>query len=73
MKSLSARYPAPPDLAFTDFGLRTRAWRSATGGGSVSRKLALSPFSPRHRVDPDGALDIFPLRALDVDQSPSVA
>src|SRR5438552_14894456 len=27
-----------------------------------------SPLRPRHRVEPDGALDVLPLRALDVDQ-----
>ena len=31
-------------------------------------EAALPPFRPRHRVHACGALDVFPLRALDVDQ-----
>jgi hypothetical protein len=31
-------------------------------------EAALPSFRPRHRVHACGALDIFPLRALDVDQ-----
>ena len=49
--------------------IRFRSEAGRSGASEMSEfgepELALSPFRPRHRVDPD---DVFPLRALDIDQ-----
>ena len=75
----AAGLPHPGDVqdsplegdGFRTFGPRAREASLSRADVCVRGKIrtqALPPFCPRHRVHARGALDIFPLRAPDVDQ-----